>query len=84
MRCMELDFDDSRNVGGIDRLLRAGLAVLALVVGGWALLAGQQLVAGVGLLAGVGFGFNAVTQFCVANRLLGIDTCSWDGTEDSW
>ena len=46
---MELEFGNSPT-GGIDRLLRAGLA---LVVGGWALLAGQQLVAGVGLLAGV-------------------------------
>jgi hypothetical protein len=80
---MELGFGDSRNVGGIDRLLRAGLAVVALAAGGWALLAGEPLVAGVALLAGAGFTFNAVTQFCVANQLLGIDTCSWDGAGES-
>lgn len=80
---MDTGFGDSRNVGGIDRLLRAALAVVSLAVGGWALLVGNPLLAGVGLLAGAGFTFNAVTQFCVANHLLGVDTCSWDGTEET-
>jgi hypothetical protein len=80
---MELGFGDRRNVGGIDRLVRAVLAVGLLAAGGWALLAGQQLLAAVGLLAGAGFAFNAATGFCVANHLLGIDTCSWDGAEET-
>jgi hypothetical protein len=80
---MGLGFDDRRNVGGIDRLVRAALAVVGFAVGGWALLAGEPLIAGVGLLAGAGFAFNAVTQFCVANHLLGVDTCSWDGAGET-
>lgn len=70
-----------KNVGGIDRIARAILAAVALSVGLWGLTAGQNAVAAVSLLAGAGFGFNAVTQFCVANALLGVDTCSWDGAE---
>lgn len=78
-----MQLGDKRNVGGIDRLVRAVLAVALLGVGVWGLFAGETALAAVGLLAGAGFGFNAVTQFCVANHLLGVDTCSWDGAEQT-
>jgi tetrahydromethanopterin S-methyltransferase subunit F len=79
---MALDIGLDRNVGGIDRLVRAVLAVVGLSVGVWGLTAGQQALGIVGLLAGVAFAFNALTQFCVANALLGVDTCSWEGPEE--
>ena len=78
---MDLGFGDRRNVGGIDRKLRAALAVVFLAAGGWGLLAGQTALGVVALLAGAGFAFNAVSGFCVGNYLLGVDTCSWDGAE---
>jgi Protein of unknown function (DUF2892). len=80
---MELGFGNMRNVGGIDRTVRAILAVGLLGVGGWGLLTGGSPVGAVGLLAGVGLAFNAVSQFCIANYLLGVDTCSWDGAEEA-
>jgi hypothetical protein len=67
-----MNFD--RNVGGRDRLVRAGLAVLLTVVAVRALRRGKRTT---GLLAGVGalgVGFNATTCVCGLNRLLGIDT----------
>jgi len=67
-----------RNVGGIDRLARGVLAVVCLTAGGWALVAGSTLPGAVALAAGLGFGFNAVSGFCVANAVLGVDTCSRD------
>jgi len=80
---MGLELGDMRNVGGIDRIVRAILAVGLLGVGGWGLFAGETAIGAVGLLAGAGLAFNAVTQFCVANHLLGVDTCSWDGAEEA-
>jgi len=65
-----------RNVGGLDRQLRAVGAGLSLVV---ALVAWQfdaQTASLVALLVAAGLGFNAVTGFCWGNKLLGIDTCS--------
>jgi len=70
-----------RNVGGFDRLARAALAVVFLSIGVLALAAGQSLLGTAALLAGGGFGFNAVTGFCGVNAVLGVNTCSWDGTE---
>jgi hypothetical protein len=80
---MGFGFGDMRNVGGIDRIVRAVLAVGLLGVGAWGLFTGETTVGAVGLLAGAGLAFNAVTQFCIANHLLGVDTCSWDGAEDA-
>lgn len=63
------------NVGGIDRILRGVLGVTLLLVvaaaaatGGWPLAA--LLVAG-----GAALLFNAVTQFCAINALLGVNAC---------
>jgi hypothetical protein len=68
-----------KNVGGTDRRVRAALAVVLAAVGVAAaagLLPGVGTVgAAVALTASAGFGFNAVTQRCLGNRLLGIDTC---------
>jgi len=71
-----------QNVGGIDRLARAVLAVVFLGIGALALVGGNTLLGAGGLLAGAGFGFNALTGFCGINAMLGIDTCSWDGSEE--
>ncbi len=63
-----------RNVGGVDRLARGGLAVVAAVVGLVSLLDGQLLVALAAGLAAAGFGFNAASCFCGVNQALGLDT----------
>jgi hypothetical protein len=76
---MALDIGLDRNVGGIDRMARAVLAVVAVGVGIWGLTAGPLAVGIVGVIAGAVFTFNVVTQYCITNALLGIDTCSWDG-----
>lgn len=67
-----------QNVGGLDRKLRAGGAVVALI--GAVLLAtqGATTIAFVAGVVGVGLGFNAVTGICLGNKLLGINTCEWE------
>ena len=71
-----------KNVGGTDRIARALIAVVFLAIGVGALVTtGVGTIAIVGLVAGTSLGLNAATQFCLANALLGIDTCSWDGAE---
>jgi hypothetical protein len=80
---MGFGFGEMRNVGGIDRIVRAVLAVGLLGVGAWGLFAGETAIGAISLLAGAGLAFNAVTQFCVANHLLGVDTCSWGGAEEA-
>lgn len=66
--------DDTKNVGGRDRLGRFLLAaVLSIAAVRW-LRSGKRvrgLVAGIGAL---GFGFNATTGYCGANDALDIDT----------
>ncbi|MES3517789.1 MAG: DUF2892 domain-containing protein [Natronomonas sp.] len=66
-----------RNVGGIDRKLRAVLGVI-LAVAGAAILSTDATDRNYGLLAilaSAGLLFNAVFGRCLGNRLLGIDTC---------
>jgi len=65
-----------QNVGGTDRLARgvAGTALVVLALAGFA--AGRGPPALVGTVAGAGLLFNAATQFCGVNALLGIDTGS--------
>jgi hypothetical protein len=65
-----------RNVGGRDRQLRAGGALLALVGAGLAWGLNEQSLVLVGLFVALGLGFNAITGFCWGNKLLGIDSCS--------
>lgn len=67
-----------KNVGGLDRRLRfvAGTVLaLAAVVAFAANGVGPELSL-VALAGGAGLLFNAVTQRCLANQLLGIDTCT--------
>lgn len=64
-----------QNVGGVDRLIRVVLALALLTLGGWGLLVGETPLATVGLLAGGVVAVTAATQFCLVNRLLGINTC---------
>lgn len=75
----ERSAERQKNVGGIDRIARALLAVVLAVISVWALLGGQWTIGVLALVAAGGFAFNAVTQFCGVNAVLGIDTCSWDG-----
>jgi uncharacterized membrane protein len=65
-----------RNVGGRDRLVRGVLGTTLVVAAVGAVLAGRQLVGVAAALVGAGLLFNAATQFCGVNALLGIDTCS--------
>jgi hypothetical protein len=68
-----------KNVGGLDRQLRAVGAVVLAAVGVAALLGVAPVlgtVGGVAALAGsAGLTFNVLTQRCLGNHLLGIDTC---------
>jgi hypothetical protein len=68
-----------KNVGGLDRKVRAVGAVVLAAVGVAALLGALPLlgwVGGVALLVGsAGLTFNVLTQRCLGNHLLGIDTC---------
>lgn len=76
-----------KNVGGYDRILRGVFAVVCLVAalgvfvlspfGGTVDLA----VVATALLASAGLTFNVVTQRCMGNKVLGINTCSIE-TED--
>lgn len=63
-----------RNVGGVDRLVRALLAVVLTVVAVSALRSGRRSLGLLVLLGALGAGFNAATCFCGLNATLGIDT----------
>jgi hypothetical protein len=67
-----------KNVGGLDRQLRfvAGTVLVLAAAGALVSSAGQSGLAVVALAGGAGLLFNAVTQRCLANQLLGIDTCT--------
>ncbi len=67
-----------RNVGGIDRLARAVLAVVFLVGAVVAYRSGKRTAALLAAVVGAGFLQNAVTCFCGLNRLVGIDTTNTD------
>jgi len=62
------------NVGGLDRLARAILAVVLTVVAVKAFASGKRSRAFALTIAALGLGFNATTCFCGANQALGIDT----------
>jgi len=66
-----------RNVGGYDRLARAVLGLLLLGIAVVAALSDRQLLAVFGMIASAGMLFNAATQFCGINAVLGLDTCSY-------
>jgi len=68
--------DRPKNVGGRDRLVRGVLGVTLLAVALGAFVTNRQTIGLVSGLAGLGLSFNAATQFCGLNALLGIDTCS--------
>jgi hypothetical protein len=72
-----------RNVGGYDRIARALLGVVLFGIAVFAATAGRQLLAVFGMLASAGLLFNAATQFCGVNAVLGFDTCSWEPAENS-
>jgi hypothetical protein len=78
---MSVDIGLDRNVGGVDRIARAVLAVAAFAVGAWGLTAGPLAVGLVGVVAGAIFTFNVVTQYCITNALLGVNTCSLDSAD---
>ena len=67
-----------KNVGGLDRLVRAvvGVALAAAgIAGGLGYLPFGDLSGAVLTAVGAGLLFSAVTGRCVANRLLGVNTC---------
>ncbi len=68
---------DQRNVGGYDRLARALLGVVLFGIAVYAATAGRQLLAVFAMIASAGLLFNAATQFCGVNAVLGVDTCEW-------
>ena len=73
--------DDTRNVGGRDRLVRLVLTAVLSIVAVRSLRRGDRLR---GLLAGVGslgLGFTATTGYCGVNDALGVDTTA-SGSEE--
>ncbi|WP_159901188.1 YgaP-like transmembrane domain [Salinirussus salinus] len=66
-----------KNVGGLDRQVRfvAGAVLLAVALAGLLADAVGRPVALVALAGAAGLLFNALTQRCLLNRLLGVDTC---------
>ncbi|MEF8784588.1 MAG: DUF2892 domain-containing protein [Haloarculaceae archaeon] len=67
-----------RNVGGYDRLTRALLGVLLFAIAVGAAVSDRQLLAVFGMIASAGLLFNAATQFCGVNAVLGLDTCAYE------
>jgi hypothetical protein len=63
-----------KNVGGLDRIGRAALAVVLTVVAIGAFKQGKRSKGLLVGLAALGAGFNATTCFCGLNETLGIDT----------
>jgi hypothetical protein len=63
-----------RNVGGLDRRLRAVLAVVLAVVAVAAAASGMGVVAVACAAGALGAGFNAVTGWCGLNAACGVDT----------
>jgi len=65
-----------KNVGGLDRIARVVVGAALVTAAAVAVFAERPGLAAVAALAGAGLLFNAATQFCGVNALLGIDTCS--------
>lgn len=67
----------AKNVGGLDRQIRflVGTVLLTVALAGLVTDVAGQSLALVALVGATGLLFNAVTQRCLLNRLLGIDTC---------
>jgi len=72
----------SRNVGGYDRIARAVLGVVLFGIAVYAATAGARLLAVFAMIASAGLLFNAATQFCGINAVLGLDTCRWDSEKE--
>jgi len=72
-----------RNVGGYDRVVRAVLGVVLFTIAVYAATAGQQGLTVFAMVASAGLLFNAATQFCGVNAVLGLDTCRWEPEENS-
>lgn len=70
-----------KNVGGTDRLIRGVLGGGFLIISLVALVFDRHTIAVAAGLTGVGLCFNAVTQFCGINAILGLDTCSLEHDE---
>lgn len=64
-----------KNVGGTDRAVRGvgGVGLLLLAVAGAA--TGRIALAGIVAIGAVALLFNAITQRCGINAVLGVDTC---------
>jgi len=74
-----------KNVGGYDRIARIALAVPLLVVGVLGVTGTTGVGSAVGTVGSIAalagaasLLFNVVTQRCLTNRLLGINTCELD------
>lgn len=63
-----------KNVGGLDRMLRASIGGLFLVASGYFALRGSTLLALMTVILGIGLLLTAVVCFCSINYFLGIDT----------
>lgn len=73
--------DLPRNVGGLDRLVRAVVGTWLVVVAVAALLDERRVTAATAAIAGAGLLFNVRTQFCGCNAMFGIDTTTASSEE---
>ncbi|WP_254768342.1 YgaP family membrane protein [Salinilacihabitans rarus] len=64
----------SKNVGGLDRIVRGVLGIWLIVVGIAAYIDEQRTKAAVATIAGLGLLHNVRTGFCGGNYLFGVDT----------
>lgn len=76
MAGLDLVPESQQNVGGYDRIARALGGVVLLAIGAFVFTTGQVVLAALSVVAAVGLFFNAATQFCGVNAVLGVDTCS--------
>lgn len=66
----------SKNVGGLDRIIRGVLDSWLVVVAVAAYLDDERVTAATAAVAGAGLLQNAATGFCGGNALFGVDTSS--------
>jgi type IV secretory pathway VirB2 component (pilin) len=78
MSGLDLVPQSQKNVGGYDRIARVLVGVALLALGALVYTGGQTMLAALSVVAAVGLFFNAATQFCGINALLGVNTCDAD------
>ena len=72
-----------RNVGRVDRALRAVAGTVLLGIAVDAVIDERRLLAAFSAIAGLALLRNALTGYCALNETLGIDTCGSEYGDES-